>query len=167
MNVADWNGFDWLLVGIFLFSMIRAYITGLVCALAGLFGFFAGFGAASWGYISLGDRILSKGWITTEFMARMLAYLLIVTVVVAAFEVFGRVLRKSLRAIGVGSVDRLMGAVFGLVRGALMGLALLMAAAVITPLPQIVAQSALRPYLFTVMHEVSFLIPGYVQQRVL
>lgn len=167
MNVADWNGFDWLLIGIFLFSMIRAYITGLVCSLAGLFGFFAGFGIASWGYLSLGDRILRTGWITSEFLARILAYLLIVTVVVAAFEILGRILRKSLRSIGVGSVDRLMGAGFGLIRGALIGIVLLMATAAISPLPHLVAQSVLRPYLFTVIHEVSFLIPEYVQQRVL
>ena len=57
MNMANWNWFDWVLIAILIASMVRAFITGLVRAIAGLFGFVAGFEVASWGYIDLGDRI--------------------------------------------------------------------------------------------------------------
>ena len=42
-----------------------------------------------------------------------------------------------------------------------------MGASLFTPLPEVVANSVLRPYLFTVMHDVSFLIPDSLQQRIL
>jgi membrane protein required for colicin V production len=167
MNIADWNWFDWVLIAILIFSMVRAFITGLVRAIAGLFGFVAGFVVASWAYVTVGDRFRDQGWIPSQLMARMVAFLLIVVVVVVVFEILGRVLQKTLRTIGMGTFDRILGAAFGFARGCLVGIALLMAAAAFAPQSEVVAKSVLRPYLFTVVHDVSFLIPEYVQERIL
>jgi membrane protein required for colicin V production len=138
-----------------------------VRAIAGLFGFVAGFEVASWGYADLGDRIRDQAWITSEYMARTVAFLVIIVVVVAVFELAGRVLQKKLRTIGLGTFDRILGAAFGFARGGLIGIALLIAAAAFAPRSDIIVKSALRPYLFTVVHDVSFLIPEYVQERIL
>jgi len=43
MRMADWNGFDWLLVSIVAFSMFMAFWRGLVRAIFGLVGFVGGF----------------------------------------------------------------------------------------------------------------------------
>lgn len=167
MSVSSWNAFDWVLATIVLFSMVRAFMSGLVLAVAGLLGFFVGFEAASWGYIDLADRFIVRGWIPSREMARTVAFLVIVVLVVVAFEFFGRIARKSLRTIGMGTFDRLLGAGFGFIRGCLAGMILLMAASAFVPHSEIVTKSVLRPYLFTVLHDVSFLIPDYVQQRIL
>ncbi|MGA2895975.1 MAG: CvpA family protein [Acidobacteriaceae bacterium] len=167
MNLADLNWFDWVLIAILIVSMVRAYVTGLVRAIAGLFGFVAGFEVASWGYADLGDRIRDQAWITSEYMARTVAFLVIIVVVVAVFELAGRVLQKKLRTIGLGTFDRILGAAFGFARACLIGIALLMAATIFTPQPDVVSKSVLRPYLFTVVHDVSFLIPDFLQQRIL
>jgi membrane protein required for colicin V production len=167
MNIADWNWFDWVLVAVISVSMVRAFFTGLVRAIAGLCGIVAGFAVADWGYTDLGDRILNQGWIASETMARTVAFLVIVVVVVVVFEIGGRVLQKKLRTIGLGTFDRILGAGFGFARGCMAGIALLMASTMFTPQPDVVAKSILRPYLFTVVHEVSFLIPDSLQQRIL
>ena len=167
MNIADLNGFDWVLIAILIVSMVRAYVTGLVRAIAGLFGIAVGFEVASWGYVDLGDRMRDQAWITSQYMARTVAFLLIVVVVVVVFEIAGRVLQKKLRSIGLGWFDRTLGAAFGFARACLMGIALLMAASILTPQPDAVTNSLLRPYLFTVVHDVSFLIPESLQQRIL
>lgn len=167
MNLADLNWFDWVLIAILIVSMVRAYVTGLVRAIAGLFGFVAGFEAASWGYADLGDRIRDQAWITSEYMARTIAFLVILVVVVALFEIAGRVLQKKLRTIGLGTFDRILGAAFGFARACLIGIVLLMAATIFTPQPDVISNSVLRPYLFTVVHDVSFLIPDFLQQRIL
>jgi membrane protein required for colicin V production len=167
MNIAEWNWFDWVLIAILIFSMARAFITGLVRAIAGLIGFVAGFEMASWAYVDLADRFREHGWIVSQSMARTVAYLLIVAIMVVVFEIAGRVLQKSLRTIGMGMFDRILGAAFGFARGCLIGIALLMAASAFAPQSTAVVQSALRPYLFTVAHQVSFLIPDYLQQRIL
>jgi len=167
MNIADWNWFDWVLIAILIFSMVRAFMTGLVRAIAGLVGFIAGFEMANWAYVDLGDRFSEQGWIVSQSMARTVAYLLIVAIMVVVCEVLGIVLQRSLRTIGMGLLDRILGVAFGFARGCLIGIALLMAATMYTPQPEVVAKSRLRPYLFTVVHDVSFLIPDSLQQRIL
>lgn len=167
MNIADLNWFDWVLVAIMIVSIVRAYVTGLVRAIAGLFGIAVGFEVASWGYVDLGDRMRDQAWITSQYMARTVAFLMIVAVVVVVFEVAGRVLQKKLRTIGLGWFDRILGAAFGFARACLIAIALLMAATIFTPQPEAVTNSLLRPYLFTVVHDVSFLIPDSLQQRIL
>jgi membrane protein required for colicin V production len=167
MNIADWNWFDWLLALILLSSIIAAFVSGLVRAATSLLGFFAGFKIAGTAYVSFGDRIMAKGWVTSEFLARIIAYLVIVAIMVAAAEVLGRVLRKSLRAIGLSMMDRILGAAFGFIRGCMVGIAILMVVAVSSPLPDAITKSILRPYLLDVARDVSFLIPEYVQQRIL
>jgi membrane protein required for colicin V production len=166
MNVADWNAFDWTLVTILILSMVRAFITGLVSSIAGLLGFLAGYEVASWTYFYLADRLRERGWIVSQAMARTVAFLVILAIVVVVFDVLGRALRKSLHTIGMGTYDRILGAGFGFARGCLIGITLLIAMSSIAPRSPIVVQSVLRPYLFTVAHEVSFLIPEYLQQRI-
>jgi membrane protein required for colicin V production len=167
MNVTNWNVFDWVLVAIVALSMVRAFITGLVRAIAGLAGFVAGYEVASWAYVDLAERFRERGWIVSQYMARTVAFLLIVVAVVIVFDVLGRIARKSLRTIGMGTFDRILGAGFGFARGCLIGISLLIAMSSFAPQSPVVVQSALRPYLFTIAHEVSFLIPEYLQQRIL
>jgi len=167
MNLADLNWFDWVLIAILIVSMVWAYVTGLVRAIAGLFGFAVGYEVASWGYVDLGTRIRDQAWITSDFMSRTVAFLVIMAIVVAVFEASGRVLQKKLRTIGLGTFDRILGAGFGFARACLIGIALLIAATMFTPQPEAISNSVLRPYLFTVVHDVSFLIPDSIQQRIL
>jgi membrane protein required for colicin V production len=167
MNVANWNAFDWVLVAIVVLSMVRAFITGLVRAIAGLAGIITGYVVASWAYVDLAEQFRERGWIVSQYMARGVAFLAIVLAVVMVFELLGRAARRSLRTIGLGTFDRIFGMGFGFARGCLIGISLLIAISSFAPQSPIVVQSALRPYLFTVAHEVSFLIPEYLQQRIL
>jgi membrane protein required for colicin V production len=167
MNMSDWNVFDWVLVSIVVISIVRAFITGLVRAIAGLLGFLVGYEVAAWTYLYLADRFRERGWIMSQPMARTAAFLLIVVFVVVLFDVLGRLMRNSLRTIGMGTFDRILGAGFGFARGCLIGLSLLIAMSSFAPQSPIIFRSVLRPYLFTIAHEVSFLIPDYLQQRIL
>jgi len=167
MHVTDWNVFDWALVAIVAFSMVRAFFTGLVCAIAGLAGLLAGYEVASWTYVNLGAQFQEMGWIQSQAIARSVAFLLIIVGMVLLFDVLGRAVRRSLRTVGMGTFDRLLGMGFGFARGCLIGIALLIALSSFAPQSPIIVRSVLRPYLFTVAHEVSFLIPDYLQQRIL
>jgi len=136
--------------------MVRAYVTGL-CARSPAVRFVAGFEAASWGYADLGDRIRDQAWITSEYMARTVAFLVILVS-------WWRCLRSLARTAKETADDRLVRSI------AFSGgvwicprvpdrIVLLMAATIFTPQPDVISNSVLRPYLFTVVHDVSFLIP--------
>jgi len=167
MRMADWNGFDWLLVSIVAFSMFMAFWRGLVRAIFGLVGFIGGFQLATWNYTKVGDWIVDSRLMAMPQAARILAFLVIVVAVAAAFELVGRGLQKSLRSIGLGIFDRALGAGFGFARGCLIGIAVLMAATTLAPQSQVVTTSVLSPYLFAVAHDVSFLVPQYLQQSMM
>ena len=164
MRLADLNGFDWLRISVVVFSMVMAFRRGLVRATLGLLGVVGGFLFATWYYTRLGDWINDMHWITSSPAARIVAFLVIVVVVASGFELAGRILQGTLRAVGLSTLDRTLGAAFGFVRGCLAGVALLMVATAVAPQSQTVTKSVLSPYLFAVAHDVSFLVPQYMQR---
>jgi membrane protein required for colicin V production len=165
--IADWNGFDWVLTSIIFISMALAFRRGLVRAIFGLLGFIGGFQLASWTYIPVADQINRSHAIQSQAGARIVAFLLIAAAIALAFEFVGRGLQKTLHAIGMSFFDRMLGAVFGFARGCLTCIALLMAITTIAPRSEAVTRSVLSPYLFAAAHDVSFLVPQYLQQEMI
>jgi membrane protein required for colicin V production len=164
MKLSDFNWFDWFLILIVLFSMAMAYRRGLVRAIFGLLGFIGGFLLASWNYELVGDWVLLSRFRMPLTTARIIGFLLIVVVVAVAFEFAGLLLQKILRSVGLGWFDRLLGMAFGFARGCLIGIALLMATTTFAPQSEFLTTSELTPYLFAVTHDVSFLVPQYLQE---
>ena len=167
MNVADFNWFDWVLVAIVIFSMVMAFRRGFVRALFGMLGFIGGFLAASQYYTEVGDWFNGSKLVMAPSTARVIGFLLIVVAVAAAFEIFGRMVQKALKAIGLTLLDRILGMGFGFARGCLIGIGLLMIPTTFMPQSQMVTTSVLSPYLFAVAHDVSFLVPPSLQRLML
>jgi membrane protein required for colicin V production len=163
MSIAQWNALDWLLVGVLLFSVFAGFRRGLVRTVLGLAGYVCGFMLASWKYVQVADVITGYGWIKSPAMARVAAYLLIVALAVMAVELIARIAHQTVRAVGLSFVDRLLGAGFGLLRGGIAAMALLMIPAAFTPSSRVVTTSVLCPCFFAVAHDVSFLVPQYLQ----
>jgi membrane protein required for colicin V production len=164
MRLSDWNAFDWLLISILLISTGVAYRRGIVRTIFGLVGFFGGLMIASTYYTAVGDWIVHIKLLMLATTARILAYLLIVVVAVAGFEMLGLLVQKFLHATGLGFVDHLLGVVFGFFRGCVIGIAVLMVTTNFAPQSWVVTTSVLSPYLFGIAHDVSFLVPQYLQQ---
>jgi membrane protein required for colicin V production len=164
MSVADFNVFDWFLVLIVLFSMVMAFRRGLVRAIFGLLGFIGGFLLAAWNYGTVGDLIYASRLHVSTPMARIIAFILIVAIVAIGMGFVGRVLQKILSTVGLGWFDRTLGMTFGFARGCLLGLVALMATTTFAPQSGVLTTSVLTPYLFAAAHDVSFLVPQYLQQ---
>jgi membrane protein required for colicin V production len=82
-------------------------------------------------------------------------------------SLLGRLLRHTASAIGLGFVDRLLGAVFGLLRGALLGVVLLLALTAFLPTAPWIENSHLAPYFLRAAHAVSFVMPSDLKLRLL
>ena len=95
---------------------------------------------------------------------RIVGFLLVVVIVSTALELIGRLLQSALKRVGMGLFDRFLGVAFGFARGCLIGIGLLLAISTIAPQSEFVTASELSPYLFAVTHDVSFLVPQYLQQ---
>jgi membrane protein required for colicin V production len=157
--MTGWNGLDWILIGILLFSTIQAWMRGLVSALFGLLGLVVGFELASWEFAAAGDWMVARDWLHSVAAARLIAFLAIAIGIAALFEVVGRGAKKSAHAVGLGLVDRMLGALFGIARGLLVGVAVIVGASAIAPLSRWSEGSQLSSYFLDAARAVSFHLP--------
>jgi membrane protein required for colicin V production len=161
-----WNLFDWLLIAILVYSTVAAFLRGFFRELFSLVGLIAGILLASWNYPVIADDLV--GWIGISLtLAEIAAFLLIVLTVMILCGLAGRLLSTTARTIGLGFLDRLLGAGFGLARGFLLGVALMMAAAAFVPQSPWLKHSQLSLYFLEGAHAVSFVVPSQLEERVL
>lgn len=159
------NYFDWLLIVIIAWSTCAAFIRGLVLELFALGGLIAGILLASWNYPALA-AILER-FITTKTVANVVAFLLIAVGIMVLCAVLGKAIHHTANAIGLGFFNRLLGAIFGYLRGCLLCVAILMAITAFLPPTSAVAKSSLSPYFLAGAHAVSFVVPRDLRQLLL
>lgn len=125
--------FDIIVLGVLLVSAIIAFLRGFIREVLTIMGVVGGAAAA----FAFGGKFspVMLGWLTAdtpageepkdifgvvppELMADVLAYGAIFVVVVLALSIISHFMSGWARAIGLGAVDRSFGALFGIVRGA-------------------------------------------------
>jgi membrane protein required for colicin V production len=166
MNVPDirsFNLFDWFLLAIVAYSTIAAMVRGFFREVFSLVGLIAGILLASWNY-SLFSVYLER--LLPWTVAQIVAFLLIVVTTMVLCGLAGTLLHKTAKTVGLGFVDRLLGGTFGLVRGCLMGVALLIVGAAFLPQSFYLRNSALSGYFLQGAHAVSFVVPTDLQQHI-
>jgi membrane protein required for colicin V production len=156
------NPLDWLLALLLAYSVIRALMRGLVREAFALAGLIVGFLLACWNFGNVATHL--RGLINERPIADMVAFMLILFSVMIVATLLGKVLSRTASAVGLGFFDRLFGALFGLARGAMLGLALLLMVTAFLPAAPWVQTSSLAPYFLRANHAVSFVMPFDLQQ---
>lgn len=165
LNVASFTAFDWCLVALTAISVIAAFRRGLIKVLFSLLGLIAGIVIASWTYRSLAALLMVH--IDSRLLAGIMAFLLIMIAVNLLFLLAGMVLKQTVDVVGLGFVDRTLGAAFGLVRGVLVGIVILMSLAAFLPDSTWIKNSRLAPYFLAGTHAVSFVVPESFRQQII
>ena len=148
---------DLVVIALIALSILFAYFRGMVREVVALAAWIVGL-VAAFRYMEPVATIFS-GLDVAPPVRHVLAFALIVVLFLIAGALVAGLLRSAVRAIGLGFVDRFLGAVFGLARGALLAVLFALVAG-LTALPQrdwwqnsflgpVLASSALalRPYL--------------------
>jgi membrane protein required for colicin V production len=151
------NGFDIALVAVVALSALFAFVRGIIREVIALATWIVGFIAA---IAYAGDLAGMFGWLNIAPVAKQaLAFGLILLAVMVVGAIVARLLAGVIRAIGLGFVDRMLGAIFGVARGLLAVVVFALIAGVTTlpkqdwwqnsALGQPLAQAALslKPYL--------------------
>lgn len=107
-----------LLIGL-VRGMMKGLVTEIIAILAVVFGFF---GAKLWG-------ATFSAWISTQFtwpqpVCDAVAYALLFLAITLALNIVGRLISKLLKAIHLGWINRILGGAFGVVKWALIVLAI-------------------------------------------
>jgi membrane protein required for colicin V production len=165
IDLKAWNALDWLLVALLVYSTVAAFLRGFFREIFSLVGLVAGILLASWNYPMAAERL--RGWLVIPWAtAEIAGFLLIAIVVMVLCGLAGRLLATTARTIGLGFVDRLLGAGFGFSRGFLLGVAVMMAAAAFVPQSAWLKNSQLSLYFLDGAHAVCFVVPTQLQERV-
>jgi membrane protein required for colicin V production len=159
------NPLDWLLSILLAYSVVRAVMRGFFQEAFALGGLILGFLFACWFYCSLAVDL--KGLINSPQIAQLAAFLLILAGTMIIASLIGKLLRHTASAVGMGFADRLLGALFGLLRGAILGVVLLLAVTAFLPTAPWIQNSHLAPYFLRAAHAVSFVMPSDLRLRVL
>ena len=158
------NLFDCFLTALLAYSTVMAFLRGIILELFTLGGLIAGILLASWNYYRIAIYLER---LTSPAIAQIGAFLLIVIGIMILSTLLGKALNRTAHAIGLGFFDRLLGAVFGLARGCLFAIAILMAVAAFRPHSTWAQNSRLSPYFLAGVHAVSFVVPHDLQQQIM
>jgi len=145
------NWLDYVLIAILAFSAIQSFRRGFSREIISLGAAIAGLVLGMWFYGTAG--LLVSQWITSERVAHWVGFLLVFLAVVLVGAIIGAIVRKFLSAVGLSFFDRLLGAAFGLLRGAVIAIALLTAWIAFGPrgdsksAPGAMVHSQIAPYL--------------------
>ena len=106
---------DWILLAILTASMLLRVWRGLVREVLSLAGWIAGFLLAQMFAPEVGQRLPMEG--ASEGLRYLVGFVVVFIAVLVLTAVSGWVLQKLVAAVGLGILDRLLGAVFGSLRG--------------------------------------------------
>src|SRR5438445_12750273 len=109
------NALDWIILVVLLFSALLAAAQGFFFEMICLAGAVFGFLLASWGYGKLAPWFVQ--YVKAPAFADLAGFLAIFLSVVLLAGAMARITRWMVHEAGLRSVDRVLGAAFGFVRG--------------------------------------------------
>ena len=158
------NGLDWGIVAIVVISVLLAAAQGFLHEAISLAGVVVGYLLAAWEYWRVAAWFGS--YVKSDAVAESVAFLGIFVALVIAAGIIGRIARWLAREAGLGWADRLLGAVFGMVRGSAMVAVLVLALAALAPGSQWLGRSSLGGYFLVGSRGMSWLAPAALRQKV-
>jgi membrane protein required for colicin V production len=156
------NPLDILIVVVLLYGLIRGIFSGLIRELAAIFGVLAG-GFAAFTYYRLPAFHL-KPWVVDPSIADALGFAAIFISVWGAAVLLGVIIRTVLEVAWMKWVDRICGALFGVLKGVLIAaFFVIVSATFLPPDAPLVRESRLAPYLTALTTELVRIIPRDVK----
>ena len=155
---------DWVIVAILAGSVLAGIIQGFLRSIFALGGLVLGLVIAAWNYIYVAGFFGKL--IKSEEVRNAIAFILVAVVVTAAISAIGIVLSKVFKKIGLGCLDSLAGAVFGLFQGALLVTVFILVTVAFFPDTEWLTQARLPKYFFGAIHISADLSPSMLSDRV-
>ena len=147
-------------------SVIAGFISGFTRAALGMIAAFAGVVLGFWFYKTPASWYV--GTLGSETVADLFGFLTVFLIVMVAGAILGRIISTAFKFVGLGPLDRLAGAGFGLVRGIFVAAAATAAliAATPRPVPSWMQSSTLLPYALGASDLVTSMAPSGLKKAV-
>jgi membrane protein required for colicin V production len=152
MNLADL-----LIVAVLVVSVVSAFVKGFFVEVFSLAGVILGLFVAAANYGRGAAWVLRV--VENRQAANLIAFVVIALLVMVLAGLAGRLLRTVVRGVGLGIVDRLLGAAFGLVKGCIVVTLVLMGVVAFLPRQDWLMSSRLAPVFLNAAHGGSHVVP--------
>ncbi len=153
MNLADW-----CIVAVVLLSAVVATLKGFFFEVISLAGTVVGYLVASWQYPRTAAWI--RPHVNSEWIANVFGFLIIFVAIVALAGLIAKLARWAMNKAGLTWFDRVLGGLFGLLKGSLVVAILLMVMTAFTPTSEYLSGSRLAPYFLVVGRAAIWLAPS-------
>ena len=155
---------DWAIVALLAMAVLGGLSQGFFRSAFSLCGLLSGLVLAAWNYTRAATILIPL--VRIEPVANAIGFLLIAIAVMAAANLLGGIIAKTLHRLGLGCLDRLAGGAFGLLQGALFVTVSLVAIVAFFPKESWLAQARLPRYFFGACHLSTHVSPGELAERV-
>jgi membrane protein required for colicin V production len=160
MPVGNW--LDIVIGVVVLLSVVGGLRKGFSREIIGLAAALLGLLLASQFYKLAGDPL--KPYINGEWLTSVAGFLIVFFGVLIAGSIVSSIVRRILKTVGLSTVDRLLGAAYGLVRGSLVAFGIIMGLTVVG-WTEAVVHSRMAPYLVEASGFVAKVAPGGLRIR--
>lgn len=158
------NGLDIFFVVVLGFFLFRGIFRGLILEISSIAGILAGFLAANRYYPQVQPVV--ENILKSPDWAQIAAYLLIFLTVMAAVAILALMLKKFMKLIMLGWLDRTGGAALGLIKaGILCSLALLLLTVFLPRDHRLLTTSRIAPYVRTLSQNMAVYLPEELKQK--
>ena len=154
---------DWLIVLVIALNVVLAAMHGFFAEALSMAGLVVGYIVAAWQYQRLAGWLLS--FLNSELMAEIFGFLIIFFAILIVFGIAGRIARRLMKEVGLSGFDRFLGALLGLVKGALAVAVVLMGMTAFTPTSKMLEKSELAPYFLVVGRAAIWVAPSALRAR--
>jgi len=154
---------DWIILGFLAFSVTAAALEGFFFEAFKLAGLVVGYLLAAWQYHRLAEWFAP--YLKSPWLGEIAGFLIIFFAVLIIAGLAGRLARWAMKKAGLRSIDRVLGAVLGLLRGALVVAVVLIAMAAFAPAAKWLDGSELAPYFLVGGRAAIWLAPSELRHR--
>jgi membrane protein required for colicin V production len=155
---------DWLILIVLILSVMSAAKAGLVLEVCTLAGLVLGLLVASWDYQRLTPWM--GQWIHSQALNQTLSFIAIALGVMIVAGIAGRIVRWSVKSVGLGWADRVAGAAFGLVKGCALVTIAVMVMAAFWPSATWFRHSRFAPQFLSMAHAAAAVAPAELGDRI-
>jgi membrane protein required for colicin V production len=157
MQLSQWTSLDCLFACIVLVSIGFAVTKGLVREITSLVALIAGFILAVLYYHSLGSTLVE--FCRTDSVANFFAFLIIFVGCLLVGAIVSLLINRFMKAASIKWIDRLLGGIYGLLRGWAIASILVVALIAFPVRESVIPRSMLAPYLLAGARAAILLVP--------
>jgi membrane protein required for colicin V production len=160
------NLLDLVIMAVLAYCLIRGIFRGLIKELAAIVGVFAAF-YAGYTYYPFVVGILDR-WVNDSGFLNMISFFILFCFVFLLISVLGVVIKYLLNITFLGWVDRLCGAIFGILKGTLIVAVLLVAlTAFLQRGSPLLRYSLLAPHMMYLSQKMARVVPHHMKRQFL